>query len=148
MGFRPKRTVLKLVFEDPDFEGFEVRMYRATMADVFEFGKYPDYRAAVATKELTVAEAEAHLVGLYDRLAEVIIDWNLEDDEGNPMPVSVASLQAQEGGFFWAMVRAWQQSGIPQGSELDGPLERPSSDGEPFPEANIPMEALSESLAS
>lgn len=138
MGYKPKKTIYKLVFEeDPDMDGLVVRAHAGTLDDVLFFDtRVPELLAGTATNE--------QLVEMYGRIIALVVDWNIEDDNGAPIPVSVEGFHSFEPEFCAKLMFGWLKAG----RKVTGPLATPSDSGEPSLEASIPMETLSESLAS
>lgn len=147
MGFRAPRSTLTLKFADSDYEGFEVVIRRMTINDTFVFNEYDlrEWEGRVRKGEIPKEEIDARMVEMWASLVEAIVSWNLEDDADNEIPVSVAAIRAQEPDFFWTLVRAWIMG---MTLRVDGDLKAPSSDGKPLEEQLIPMEPLSDDLAS
>lgn len=90
----PKRTAL-FEFEDGDWKGAEVRCaLDVPMRTLFRF--------RVADQE----SAES----LYRLFAEqVLISWNLIDDEGNDVPATPEKVLDQPNGFVDAIVQKWME---------------------------------------
>lgn len=132
MGFRPKRRIYDLQFEDPDMEGLEVKI------------RHVDTGQSLALDSAISSGGEDGVRVCLDLLAENMIEWNVEDDNGQPVPVTMDGLLSQELDFNLAIVNAWREAilGVP------APLDSASPDGEPSLEASIPMDVPSESLAS
>lgn len=147
MGFTRKRRTVKLKFTDPDYEGFEVVIERMSFDDTYLFNDYEliEWERDVKAGKFTKEEIDAKIALLQTRLVEAIVSWNLEDDRGNPIPVSVAALNAEEVEFFWTLVRAWI---LAMKIRVDEDTKAPLSDGKPSEELQIPMEPLSDLQAS
>ncbi|PXY27437.1 hypothetical protein [Prauserella muralis] len=145
MGFTPKRTVLKLSFSESDYDGFEVRIRKMTVEDAYLFDDLTGWEKDIKAGHVSREQAQERIDRMHRRMIECILDWNLEDDDGQPMPVTVESIRAQEPEFFWVLVRAWIRA---NSIVVDGDLKDSSPSGDPSAEASIPMEELSESLAS
>jgi hypothetical protein len=117
MGFKLNRTYL-LNFQDSDLEGAQIRL-RATSVgtlmrinDLFERAKTGD-----------VAYAER---GINEILVEHIVEWNLEDADGEALEVSVDSILLLEASFLSMITEQWMKAarGIP------APLEQKLNDGD------------------
>lgn len=123
MGYQ--RPTLKLVFDDPEFEGLEVRAERFTIDDVMllmSFGDRPEAETAEGIKEL---------------LAARLLSWNYEDRHGTTVEISPKAIGAHvDPPFLYAIVRGIRQAS----GGGSGPLDKPSSGGEQTLEASIPME--------
>lgn len=137
-GYKPKRKQFKLEFDDAvkeDMEGCEVLAKRVSMAKMLEFqrlGALPGY------------EGFDEMIAIF---ATAIVAWNLEDDDDEPLPVTLENLMEQEGPFVTALMNSWQttQAGV------SAPLDGASSSGETSPDLQIPMIPMddqSQSLAS
>jgi hypothetical protein len=126
MGFSRTQTIYKLVFDDPDIEGLVVKVRRGSFGERIEFDAFTNGREQV------------------DFFAQFLVEWNVEDDEGQPLPFTGESLWSLEEPTLKAIVQAW----IDAAREVAGPLGQPSSVGDPSLEASMPMEDLSASLVS
>jgi hypothetical protein len=135
MGYRlPQRTAL-VIFDD-DFKGAEARL-RLDLP----IGRVLEALAIMPTNGKPSPE---NVRALCEFLAEILIDWNLEDDDGVPVPADLNGVLDASADFISALCGAWveQQTGVP------APFEGPSTSGSPSAEAEIPMEALSASPGS
>lgn len=122
MGYQ--RPLLKLVFKDPEFEGFECIARRLTF-DEFEFlSNFGDKKLSGDTE------------GEFALMADCIRSWNLENEKGEPVPISGPDIRAQDPPFVAALANAMLLACI----RVAPPLPQPSSDGEPSLEQSIPME--------
>lgn len=123
MGFRLDRTY-RLVFEDyPQLEGFEV-VIKATSAET-----------AVALRGIEVVDGGAQMAKL---LAEHVIEWNYEGEDGTILPIAPESFMRLEQSLLAAIAREWYFAAV----GISAPLERTSTGTSPTPEQDsIPMEA-------
>lgn len=137
MGYQ--RSLLKLVFQDPEFEGLEVTMRRPSigrlhpLAALQETVRDPDVGA-----DATMAAMDQILA----TLAESLASWNLETDQGAPVAPDLEGLRGQDPVFIMTVMEAWLDAAV----GVAPPLPRPSSDGVPSEVGQIPMETLSVSL--
>lgn len=132
MGYVPKKKIYRLLFEDPEMEGLEVRMHGLNT------GQWLD----LVTKKEAVeedAEDEAAVVELFQLMADRMASWNVTEEDGTPVPPTLHGIRQQDLAFNMAIVDAWQAviAGVP------APLDSASPDGGPSLEASIPMEPLS-----
>ncbi|MGQ5576773.1 hypothetical protein [Streptomyces sp. ECR3.8] len=130
MGYRPKRRIFRLDFTGTDWEGLEASM-----------------------RGLTVGE-ELELEGLrgqqgggtrwFEILTGLLVEWNVEDEQGRPVPTTFEGVSTQDSAMVMAILDALQKaaSGVPD------PLPQSSPDGEPSPAVPIPMAPLSPSQQS
>ncbi|MFD8866008.1 hypothetical protein ACFV1F_16810 [Streptomyces sp. NPDC059590] len=132
MGFqhKPKNIVLK--FDDStEYAGFECTLRGLRL------GEYMDV--------IRVDEVDNSAVGgMLEKFAESLIGWNLEDEQGQPIPATQAAVYEQDKTFMLTVAEEWANAihGV------SAPLEQTSPAGEPWVAASIPMATLSESLAS
>ncbi|MFI8301571.1 hypothetical protein ACIGCZ_37315 [Streptomyces nigra] len=124
MGYRPKRRVYALDFTGTDWEGLEVSMRGMTVGEELDLAGN-DISAALIVEELT----------------KRLISWNVEDEEGRPVPTTMDGVRTQDGAMILAILDALRQanSGVP------APLPETSPSGETSPAPPIPMAPLSQS---
>lgn len=131
MGYRKKRTVYKLVFEDPDLDGLEVVARSVPLESLLSVQRL------ISTADSNPEDAEA----LFRKLAGVLVSWNLETEEGETVPCTFEGLAAQEFPFVMEILNAWQAAmvTVPKASPngLNG--------GATSPAPSIPMEVSSPS---
>lgn len=117
MGFRLNRTYV-LHFEGA-MAGAEIKLRSTSVATVMRLRQSTDV---------------PEIVGM---LAEHVVEWNLEDEKGEPLPITAdAILNDLEESVVAAIVREWFKAAV----GVTAPLDGPSTSGEQFPEASIPME--------
>ena len=126
MGYRRQRKVYKLVFADPDMDGLVVRVRSVSVGTFFALAK---------------ADQQDAIEGLLDVFADALVDWNLEDDEGEPVPASLDGVRSQDVDFLMPIMRAW----VDAIRQVPGPLGNGSSGGGRSLEASLPMEVRSPS---
>ena len=80
------------------------------------------------------------------RFVDHLVSWNLEDEDGKPLPTTLDAVKELDHDLVAALNNAYIQTLI--GVHDADPLPETSTSGEPSQVASIPMEALSESLAS
>lgn len=116
MGFKVPRRDALLRFEGTDYDGAEIKCrLDISFADFFEFEK------------LRFAGEDVEKVrDLVRRFAEdILIEWNLEDDDGQPIPTSVKALFDQPPAFVLLLMQEWL-SAI---GRVPGPLAATSNNG-------------------
>lgn len=136
-GFKRNRKRYRLVFDDPELTGFEVLMGSLTIS---EFTKLTGAFAGVTADK---PEDGVDGVGpLLETFAGKIISWNLEDDDGKPVPATLAGVQEQEMDFIMPVITAWMDAiaSVPKAPPA------PANGTGTFPEVSLPMEPLSVSL--
>jgi len=91
---------------------------------------------------MSVAEAlafdENSVDDRFAKFADLLHSWNVEDEQGRPVPATIDGIRSIEISFAYKIMQAWTDAltGVP------GPLDRPSTDGLPWEGAPIPTEAL------
>lgn len=119
-----------LAWEEGDLAGLEIVIRSLSLAQFFEMQDKSDEDGGV-------------LRSISESFARALRSWNLEDDDGQPVPPDLAGLLSQDMEFVQEVVVAWQRAMSGAGVPKDGT----SSSGEPFPVASLPMEVLSANQA-
>ncbi len=144
MGYKPKRQTFKLTFEgDSEFDGLAVRTTS------------PSLGALQKMLGLTTAAEAGGKGGEYDQLdvmidlfATLLLEWNVEDDDGAPVPATVAGLQAQPAPFVMSLIKAWGEQ-MRESVQVPVPLDEPLTGGSLSGVPSTPLTAeKSTSLAS
>jgi hypothetical protein len=133
MGYRPNRKVYVLDFEK--HPGLEVRATSISTAGFLEF-------AELADKTRGQVNDVDNIRTLFGQFAEQLRSWNLEDDDGNPIPATLDGLLSQEFDFVFEIIDGWTDIMI----GVSTPLAEPSQDGSQSLVESLPMEALSQNL--
>lgn len=140
MGFKAPKKVYRLVFaEGDDLHGLEVRAVAPAFGEFLDIAKLGD----LANTDLKAEDIDK-VRPMFDMFLGCVRSWNLEDDDDRPLPVDYASLLTLDLPVIMRLVDAWMRAV----ATVDTPLAKPSGDGATFPEAVLPMEPLSPSLAS
>ncbi len=131
MGFQRKRKIYKLDFSETEYEGLEVEVSGLTT------GEYLDFLVLSSGAEGT-GNNSSETQEMLTMLANHIVSWNLEDENGNAVPISFEGLKTNELSLNMLMVDSWVQaiSGV---SNDTGKESLPGSN--PLVES-IPMETL------
>jgi hypothetical protein len=139
VSYKVKRTVYKLHFADPDYEGMEVRVRAMSMADrlhaAFDLAWDPD-------DDMPTRRGKQQ--DLHAMFLSHIADWNLTEEDDTPVPVTMTGLLSLEPDFLGTLVGVWQMGR----AAIPAPLDSDSSSGEPSPVESILAELPSENLAS
>lgn len=141
--FEAPRTIYRLEFDGDEFNGLVVRVRALTFNEWLEERDILAMRWVYDT-ELTDEERDRKADALHSLFADHLVDWNLCSD-GEPVPATLEGLRSQEALFIGQIISAWRNNAL---GVISRPLEQPSSSGDPLEELQIPMEPLSESLAS
>lgn len=131
MAYQITRRVYTLdVAGHPDLT---VRARSVSMAQVIDLSESMEARIfgpVVAPENLP------HLTRVMQALGGALVDWDLVDEDGSPVPASIDGLKTLDHDLFRAVALAW----FAALTAVPAPLERPSPDGGPSPEQSIPME--------
>lgn len=133
MGYKRNPKIYKLVFDETtDYPGLEVQVKTITMGQLIAMrtGKQDD------DKDGTQVSVEL--------LADRIVSWNLEDENGAPVPATLEAIYEEDDDLILGIINRWTDAV----SAVRAPLQQSSPSGEPSLVESVPMEALSESLAS
>lgn len=138
--FQRKAKVYPLEWNEGDFAGMIVRVGPLRYGDMLDGGVTMGWN----TPSTPRAEWLAGLKATSEAMASVLIDWNLDDEAGNPIPATLAGLRSIDEDQAVAIVMSWAVSVL----GISVPLERPSDGGEQSLVESMPMETVSSSLAS
>lgn len=134
MGFQRPAKTYRLVFEDPAFDGLEIR---ARSVPVGMFVKL------VALAANAKGSAVPEIAELFDAFAGALVEWNLTDVDADgkevPVPATREAVHAQDVDFMLAIALAWMQAI----GDVDAPLGAGSTNGGPGGTQILPMEPLS-----
>jgi hypothetical protein len=134
MGYRVKRKILNLRFEDPDYAGFECRAHSTSVEKVLDLA---DQAEAARRGSIEVAE-------LIAAFGDALISWNLEDDEGRPVPATTEGVRRADLVWILPVILAWVDAMV----NVSAGLGKDSTSGQRFPEVSIPMEIPSPNLTN
>ena len=98
MGFKLPQRTARLVFKDPQFEGAEVRV---TL----------DHPLGMLIEAQKLQE-DKDMEGLCRFMASVLLEWNLEDAHGAPIPATEEGLRQVTASFVNAFLDAWVDSQV------------------------------------
>lgn len=139
MGFRIKRKVFRLHFKDDDLAGLEV------LARSLNTGQFLEMEQAKAERAEGGVRGKGGTERMLELFAEQLVSWNAEDEDGVPVPATMAGIRSQDLDLSLKIIDAWTDAI----AGVSTPLPVTSSAGQPSAlEASIPMDVPSESLAS
>jgi hypothetical protein len=141
VGFQRQGRIYRLVWpEGHENHGLEVRVRALSIDDLSRIG-------GMAELDLSRDNGPEALGALDDMLAlfaSKLVGWNIDDDQGEPVPATLAGVKAQDLDFVLELVDAWMTAA----AGVAPPLSESSTGGGTPLAASIPMEPLSPSLAS
>src|SRR5271170_3737320 len=91
--FKKEPRRYALTFEDGDLDGFECTMGAVSLAQFTDMTRLADELSTPAGR--TPANIEAQ----FTFMARLLVSWNLDDDEDEPVPADYAGLQTLEFSF-------------------------------------------------
>lgn len=121
MGFTPEPTHYKLVFTQPEYLGLEVTVRAMSVRESLDFD---DMRFAEVTDAKSL---RAKQEGIGHKLADVIVDWNVQIPAGNALEPSYESLLRLEDPMARALTTAWLAT--TSGAAADIPLDQDAPPG-------------------
>lgn len=136
-GFRTTRKLFKIVFEpDHELHGLEITVKGATLGERRAYTE--SFPNGASTFEKLQHEAEHFL--------SFVVEWNLEDEDGNPLPISYDAFEKALP-FEWItpVISAYTRGSLGQKTPAD--TEKKSGSGDstgitPRTEESLPMEPL------
>jgi hypothetical protein len=131
MGYQRKPTIYRLLFPD-DFPELEVFARSVSIEEYLKIAKLAD--------QMTSKPGEEQVRELFTWFARRLVRWNLEDEDGKPVPATLKGLMGEELPFVFKIVMAWVNKVV----GVSAPLRTASGDGVPSAapdptEATIPM---------
>lgn len=139
MGFTPKSTTLKLVFEeDTPLHGLTVKVKPCTVG---EWNDMLTWSAEKKANSREVAEANDRIAALF---LSHVAEWDMEIPEGEPVPLTLEGWRKLDNNHAGILITAWQMAmvGVPKISNGN------SVDGKTSEEQSLDLAKLSESLPS
>lgn len=128
MGYRKVPTIYTLD-KIPGEDGLVVRM------KAIKIGKIRKLVRLLGLDDDQMLEA---LDELFSLLSEGLVSWNLEDEEGAPVPTGMAGIEELELPFLLNVLNCWLENM----TGVDADLGKDSPSGESFPGRPLTMEAV------
>lgn len=138
MGFRPEPKQYRLKFiDDEHLAGLEVVMGSVSVG---EYNKMMRFGMVLGLNEEAI-QANDWIIELF---VSRLVSWNLEDEEGKPVPANEEGVLGQERWIIAKVLTAWQMSLV----QISDPLVPPSQNGGQSEEKSLNLGDSSESLPS
>lgn len=129
MGYRRKSKTYRIIWDEGEYEGLEIRMKSLSVGEMLELGS--------ATEG-----------GVYENLVKPftdhLISWNLEDENGKPVPATSKGVGEQDMDLVVAAAMKWMSAM----TDVQPDLKETSPSGEISLEDELNLESLSKSLVS
>lgn len=137
MGYKHQIPRINISFpEDHEYHGCEATLRRLKLGEWLDITGLGD-----GDGDKPVVR---HVGDQLRTMADKLIDWNLEDEDGTAVPTTVEAVLEQDQGLMMAILGRWLD-GL---AGVSAPLEPSSTGGAPSPVESIPMDTLSASLVS
>ena len=127
MGYVRERRIFRLKFADEDMGGLVVRASSVPLGAFLELVELMDVEGR------GIGPDDARKVDrLFEGFARALVDWNLEEPEGTPVPATFEGLKRQDIDFAMKVLRAWVEAltsvpdFLPPGSSNGGRSLEPS----------------------
>jgi hypothetical protein len=113
MGYKRKPKTFLLEFEDEEYKGLEIEMKGLPVAGFLTMMKVME----------TEEKNQSVLATMFRLFATGLVSWNMEDEEGNPLPANYDSVQTLDTDFVTQTVAAWMEgmSGVSKDLGKDSP---------------------------
>lgn len=141
MGFKVNRTVFVLKFGDPELLGLRVVAKKPSMGEQLDTINLLDL-ANLSLPTMKAEDGERIKEG-FRFFGRFLVEWNLEEEDGTPVPCTPDGLLGLEDGLATSIVDAWVQAV----SSVPKDLKEKSNVGLRSVVESIPTEPLSASLA-
>lgn len=129
MGYKRNPKVYNLVFgDDTEYAGLEVQVRTLTMGQLLRVW----------------AKEGSDGTSTFDLFVERLVGWNLEDEQGVPVPVAREAVEAEDDDLINAIIKKWTTAVF----GVSAPLESDSGSGATSPVEEMLTEIPSQSLAS
>jgi hypothetical protein len=124
--FTPPQMSVKLVFTEPEYSGLFIR------AQMVSIGTYLSFQELSEEAESKTDRAR-HMMTVFGGM---LIEWNLVDPHGNPIPANTEGLLTLPPVFVMRIIDAWREAT----SGVSTDLGKDSGSGETSPEQSLPMD--------
>lgn len=137
-GYRRQAKQLRLTFDGTELDGLEVLAHSVPVGTIFDI-----VELAAKADEMD-AEGVRYMGELFGVFADALVEWNMEEEDGTPIPATLEGIRSLDIGEALALIKAWMQAA----AGVSGPLDPGSTDGKPSEVLSLPMEPSSTSHPS
>lgn len=103
MGFRKQKITYNLVWpEDHDYHGLEVLTKSLSVSELMDLTRMAE-KANAADADMA-ADASDKMLSTF---AKSLISWNLEDEDGTPVPATRDGISDQDMAFVQSVLAEW-----------------------------------------
>lgn len=137
MGYRKTTRRIKV-----SLEGHKVYGQDTEHPVAYARGKSLDeYLRLMGYTEAADADERTGVLRQLEEFADALTEWNLEADDGTPIPCTRAGLFGIDNDLALALATEWMEC---LGGKVSGPLPQGSPDGGQSPAVSIPMAPVSD----
>lgn len=104
MGYRRKQQTLRLDFTG-ELEGLRVELRQVSPAVMRRI-----VAAAEIVQDAPLIEQANRVLDLCDALGGLLVSWNYQDEDGNPVPPTAEALSKEDTSFVLALVYGWMDA--------------------------------------
>lgn len=152
MGYKPDRTFHVLDFSETPLAGLEITMRACSVDMLLDLVTLPvradeiedRAKAEAVAGTLDMGEMRKQLRDLFGPVAKLLKSWNVDDDDGQPVPPTLDGLLSQELEFVSQVIEAYTSAL----SQAPPPLPGTSPAGASSQERSLDLAGASESLPS
>lgn len=137
-GFTRQHKQYRLTFDGTVLDGLVATVRSVPVGTMLQIAEMASDGAEFTPEGLKTLGA------LFELLADSLVDWNLQDDDGNPTPATIDGVRSLDMDEALLLIREWMKAA----AGVSGPLDQPSSGGEPSAVVSLPMEPLSANPSS
>jgi hypothetical protein len=131
MGYTRKPKIYNLVFgPESDYDGLEVNVTSMPVGELMDIAELQEKAGGDDLEAITK---------LLEQFASHLKGWNLEEEDGNPVPATFEGLRGQDLEFVLALISHWTEAIASVAQDLG----KGSKSGGTSVEERLPMEALS-----
>src|SRR5258708_7015495 len=108
-GYRRKPKIYALTWaEDHELHGLEVSMKGMSVAKMLDL---TEKASALTGKDAAAGErSDSGADSMFRDFARFLVEWNLEDDKGKPVPATYAGIVSQDVEFILEIVTSWMEA--------------------------------------
>lgn len=103
-GYKRQRKIFKLRFEDPDMDGLIVRCRSTSVREFLDIQTMAEAAKGDNSDDMVTMKM------LLATFATVILDWNMQEEDGTPIDPSSETLLDEDFGFVMTMITAWMEA--------------------------------------
>ncbi len=125
MAYKRERRVYVMTFDDPEYEGLEIRVRSIPIRE------FHSLLALDPESKDSAVRAESINKMLF-AFAEALVSWNMTDENGSPLPTTLEYVESEDVDFIMMCITEWMQA-ISKVNDAS-PLDENSELGQTTPE--------------